>query len=54
MTTAIILGTELAYRKDHRHAFESEDGVDGAFTDDGTMQWHDALYFTVVTLSTVG
>lgn len=42
MTTAIIYGTEQADRED-----------ESAFTDPG-MQWHDALYFTIVTLSTVG
>lgn len=42
MTTAIIYGTEQA---------ERDDG--SAFSDPG-MQWHDALYFTIVTLSTVG
>lgn len=53
MTTAIILGTERAFKEDDPL---DEDGFPtGAFTDDGTiMQWHDALYFTVVTLSTVG
>ena len=42
MTTAIIYGTEQADRDD-----------DSAFSEPG-MQWHDALYFTIVTLSTVG
>ncbi|CAN0021891.1 unnamed protein product [Ectocarpus fasciculatus] len=46
MTTAIIYGTE--------QAFKERD--DEAFYDAGTMQlqWHDSLYFTIVTLSTVG
>ncbi|CAM9428323.1 unnamed protein product, partial [Laminaria digitata] len=42
MTTAIIYGTEQSDRDD-----------ESAFSDPG-MQWHDALYFTIVTLSTVG
>lgn len=44
MTTAIIYGTE--------EAVESEDD-ENAFADDG-MEWHDAFYLTIVTLSTVG
>lgn len=44
MTTAIIYGTEQVVE---------EDGEEGAFNE-GHMKWHDALYFTVVTLSTVG
>ena len=43
MTTAIIYGTEQVDR----------DEDESAFSDPG-MQWHDALYFTIVTLSTVG
>lgn len=44
MTTAIIYGTETAAGLD-----------DGsmAFNEDD-MKWHDAFYFTIVTLSTVG
>lgn len=55
MTTAIIYGTEQAYQE--RGADADDDEPDGAFSDGATehrMQWHDALYFTIVTLSTVG
>lgn len=51
MTTAIIYGTEQAYR-------EGDLDVNGepefGFFDEDRMQWHDSLYFTIVTLSTVG
>lgn len=51
MTTAIIYGTEQAFKQDDvGKAFE--DG--GTIEDNGSMQWHDSLYFTIVTLSTVG
>lgn len=51
MTTAIIYGVEQFFQEDGA----GDDGV--AFADSATdnrMQWHDALYFTIVTLSTVG
>lgn len=53
MTTAIIYGVEQAFQEDG----STDDDPDGAFADSATgnrMQWHDALYFTIVTLSTVG
>eukprot|EP00752_Nemacystus_decipiens_P004954 g4507.t1 len=53
MTTAIIYGVEQAFQEDGA----ADDEPDGAFADSATgdrMQWHDALYFTIVTLSTVG
>lgn len=54
MTTAIIFGVEQAFQE---NAAADDDGPGGAFADapnDNRMQWHDALYFTIVTLSTVG
>lgn len=45
MTTAIIYGTEQAVDEGDRDT--------GAFNEP-RMEWHDALYFTIVTLSTVG
>lgn len=54
MTTAIIYGTEQAFTEDD---VVDDDDPHGAFVDhatDNRMQWHDALYFTIVTLSTVG
>lgn len=48
MTAAIIYGTEQAVEQDYE---------DGAFIDTGStsaMKWHDAFYYTIVTLSTVG
>lgn len=44
MTSAILYGVE--------RGFTDDDGT-GAFNEPG-WQWHDALYFTIVTLSTVG
>ncbi|CBJ32247.1 conserved unknown protein [Ectocarpus siliculosus] len=51
MTTAIIYGTEQAF-KDETDGKAFDDS--GTIEDSGTMQWHDCLYFTIVTLSTVG
>ena len=44
MTSAILYGMEQGFK---------DDGGTGAFNERG-WQWHDALYFTIVTLSTVG
>lgn len=52
MTTAIIYGTEQALKEDDCSADDC--WPSGAFYDQDTMAWHDALYFTIVTLSTVG
>jgi len=51
MTTAIIYGTEQAYREGD---LDANGELDFGFADEGRMQWHDSLYFTIVTLSTVG
>lgn len=45
MTSAIIFGVERGLAND--------DNGTGAFNESG-WQWHDAFYFTIVTLSTVG
>lgn len=51
MTTAIIYGTEEAF-KDGKDGKAFEDS--GTIEDNGAMRWHDCLYFTIVTFSTVG
>ncbi|CAN0597726.1 unnamed protein product, partial [Laminaria digitata] len=44
MTSAILYGMERGLK---------DDGGTGSFSEPG-LQWHDAMYFTIVTLSTVG
>lgn len=44
MTSAILYGMERGLK---------DDGGTESFNESG-WQWHDALYFTIVTLSTVG
>lgn len=45
MTSAILYGVE--------RGLDDEEGT-GAFNVESGWQWHDAFYFTIVTLSTVG